>query len=126
MPLVKMWLVDTGCGYDLVSRREVALMKRFLNKAEHIFTFHTANGPTVTEDVANLHVKELGENITPCILNNTPPILIVEYRCMEMGYTFMWPNGQNPFFIGLNGMIIHLAVEHYSPYLLPGERRCKP
>ena len=25
--LVKMRLVDTGCGYDIVSKREVALMK---------------------------------------------------------------------------------------------------
>ena len=57
--LVKMWLVDTGCGYDLVSKREVALMTRFVEKAKHTSTFHTANGPTVTEDVANVYVKEL-------------------------------------------------------------------
>ena len=49
-----MWLVDTGCGYDLVSKREVALMKRFVEKAKHTITFHTANGPTVTEDAANV------------------------------------------------------------------------
>ena len=57
--LVKMWLVDTGCGYDLVSKREVALMKRFEEKAGRTITFHTANGLTVTEDVANVYVKEL-------------------------------------------------------------------
>ena len=33
--LVKMWPVDTGCGYDLVSKREVALTKRFVEKARH-------------------------------------------------------------------------------------------
>ena len=56
--LVKMWLVDTGCGYDLVSKREVALMKRFVEKARRTIIFHTANGPTVTEDVANVYLKE--------------------------------------------------------------------
>ena len=81
--MVKMWLVDTGCGYDLVSKREVALMKRFAIKAKHTITFHTANGPTVTENVANVYVKELSENIAPYILYNTHP---VGYRCMELGY----------------------------------------
>ena len=81
-----MWIVDTGCGYDLVSKREVALMKRFVEKAKHTITFHTANGPTVTEDVANVYAKELDEHITPYILNNLPPVLMVGYRCMELGY----------------------------------------
>ena len=43
--LMKMWLVDTGCGYDFVSKREVAHMKRFVEQAKHNFTFHTANRP---------------------------------------------------------------------------------
>ena len=59
--LVKMWRVDTGCGYDLVSKREVALMRRFIGKAKHAITFYTANGPTITEDVANIYVHELDE-----------------------------------------------------------------
>ena len=60
-----MWLLDTGCGYDIVSKREVALMKRFVDKARHTITFHTANGPTVTENVATVYVKELDGNTTP-------------------------------------------------------------
>ena len=111
-----MWLVDTGCGYDLASKREVALMKTFVEKAKHTITFHTANGPTVTEDVADVYVQELDENITLYIYNNIPPVLTVGYRCMEMGYTFIWPTGQNPFFIRHDGMIVHLAVENYMPY----------
>ena len=63
--LVKMWLVDAGCGYALVSKREVALMKRFVETARRTITFHTANGPTVTEDVANVYVEDLDESITP-------------------------------------------------------------
>ena len=66
--LVKPRLVDAGCGYDLVSKREVALMKRFVNKAKHTFTFHTANGPGVTEYVAHVYVKELDESIAPYII----------------------------------------------------------
>ena len=36
--LVKMWLVDTGCGHDLASKREMALMTRFISKAKHEIT----------------------------------------------------------------------------------------
>ena len=48
----------------------------------------------MTEDVTNVYVKELDENRCHYILNNTPPVLTVGYRCMEMGYTFYmadWP-----------------------------------
>ena len=46
-----------------------------------------------TDDVAHVYAKELGEQITPYILNNSAPALTVGYRCMEMGYTFIWPTG---------------------------------
>jgi len=115
--MVKEWLVDTGCGYDLVSQRETGLIKRFVSKAKVPITFHTANGPTRTENIANIHVRELDENITPYVLENTPPVLTVAYRCMEMGYTFVWPTSQEPYFIRPDGMIIRLKVVNYIPYL---------
>ena len=58
--VVKMWPVDAVRGYALVSKREVALMKRFVEQATDTITFRTANGPTVT-------------------------VLTVGCRCMEMG-----------------------------------------
>ena len=70
--LVQMWLVDTGCGYDLVSKREVALMKICVEKAKHTITFHTANGPTVTEDVANVYMQELDETLPPIFSTSHP------------------------------------------------------
>ena len=94
--MVREWLVDTGCGYDLVSKRETGLIKRFVSKAKVPITFHTANGPTRTDNVANIHVRELDENITPYVLENTPPVLTAGYRCTEMGYTFIWPTSQEP------------------------------
>ena len=60
-----------------------------------------------------IHVKDLDEDITPYIFNNTPLVLTVGYRCLEMGYKVIWPSGQSPFFTRSDGMIIHLMVEHY-------------
>ena len=72
-----MWLVDTGCVYDRVSRREPALIKRFVNKAKVPITFRTANGPTRTANVANIYVKELDDNITPYVVENTHQFLLL-------------------------------------------------
>ena len=32
--MVKMWLVDIGCGYDIVPNRETALIRRSVSKAK--------------------------------------------------------------------------------------------
>ena len=45
---------------------------------------------------------------------------------MELGYTFIWPTGQNPYFIRSDGMIVHFTVENYIPYLAPKSNHCKP
>ena len=37
--MVKERLVDAGCGYDLVSKRETCLSKRFVSKANVPITF---------------------------------------------------------------------------------------
>jgi hypothetical protein len=97
--MVKMWIVDIACGYDLVSKRETALIRRFVSKAKVPITFHTANRPPRTDNVAHFYVKELDENITPHVIDNTPPVLTVGYRCMELGYTCIWPTNQSPYFI---------------------------
>ena len=70
-------------------------------------------------------MQELDENITPYVLENTPPVLTVGYRCMEMGYTFMWPTAQEPYFIRPDGVVIRLTVEDYIPYLVPNSSHCK-
>jgi len=72
-------------------------------------------------------VRELDENITPYVLAHTPPVLTVGYRCMELGYTFIWPTAQEPYFIRRpDGLINHLTVENYITYLVPNAKHCKP
>jgi hypothetical protein len=67
------------------------LIKRFVSKAKVPITLLTANPPTRTEHIANIHIRELDENITPYVLENTLPVLTVGYRCMELGSTFYLP-----------------------------------
>ena len=80
---ITLWLVDTGCGHDLVSKADVYAVKRFLKAAPEVITFQTANGPSVADHVCPLRFDELDEDIEPYVLKDTPSVLSIGFRCME-------------------------------------------
>jgi len=123
---VDRWLVDTGCGYDLVSREHTTATRRWVRKAVHPRTFQTANGVTTTDKVARMTVDEFGEEVAPYILDSTPPVLSVGYRCMNLGYSFIWPKGESPYFLLPNGMVCPLVPTGDVPYLYHGTSHSKP
>eukprot|EP00974_Lingulodinium_polyedra_P061213 5904549-Lingulodinium_polyedra.AAC.1 len=41
-PVVKMWLMDTGCGHDLITNSDAQQMKDFIRKASTAVNFNTA------------------------------------------------------------------------------------
>ena len=123
---VNMWLADTGCGHDLIQRAELTKLKRWIRRAARPITFITANGRTQAKDVVDLFVKEFGETISPFVLESTPAVVSVGFRCMELGYTFIWPPGRNPYFVTPSGNIIYLEVHDHIPYLKPGSELCRP
>ena len=67
-PVVKLWLIDTGCGHDLVSRRHALQMKKFIQRASKPITFQTAGGPAPADEVLKMYVDEFGKDIEPYIL----------------------------------------------------------
>ena len=92
-----MWLVDIGCGHDLISKTVAAQRSRYIRKGGAPIRFSTANGTTnLTTTILPLSFKELGEVIEPYILDSTPPVITVGRRCMHSEYTFIWPSGTPP------------------------------
>ena len=65
---VKMWLIDSGCGHDLVSRAEIAGVKHLVRRASKPLVFNTADGKAPANDSVNIFVKELGEEVSPSVL----------------------------------------------------------
>ena len=122
---VQMWLIDTGCGHDLVARKELKALKRLIRQANIPLNFSTANGEVPANECADLFVKELNEAIEPYVLEDTPAVLSVGMRCMKLGYTFIWPKYENPYFITPSGMIVQLEVKDDIPYIVPGSETCK-
>jgi hypothetical protein len=82
---VDLWLVDTGCGSDLIEKCEIRNLKPFVARAAKSITFHTANGPTTATEIVRLFVEEFGEEIKPYILDSTPAVVSVGLRCMKLG-----------------------------------------
>ena len=41
--------------------------------------------------VCPLRIEELDETIEPYVLKNTHDVLSIGFRCLEKGYTFVWP-----------------------------------
>ena len=122
-----MWLVDTGCGHDLISKTVAAQRSRYIRKDGAPIRFSTANGTTnLTTTILPLSLKELGEVIEPYILDSTPPVITVGRRCMHNGYTFIWPSGTPPFFITPNFDVLELEVVGDIPYLRTGAQQCQP
>ena len=85
-PIVS-WLIDTGCGHDLVGIEEIKALKRMFKAAGIPVSFQTANGVTAAREVIELYIDELGETVEPYVLASTPGVLSVGMRCNQFGYT---------------------------------------
>ena len=64
---VKLWLVDTGCGNDLVDRAEVHALRKMFRLSAKPCNFKTANGTTRAEHEVDIRVDELEETVSPYI-----------------------------------------------------------
>ena len=115
---IHRWLIDTGCGYDLVGRREVAKLQALFRKANIPITFQTAAGLTPGTECLELQIEELGEIIEPYVMASTPAVLSVGRRCQEHGYSFTWVANKRPCFIAPGGYVLTmLQVDGNIPYL---------
>eukprot|EP00974_Lingulodinium_polyedra_P054864 5276899-Lingulodinium_polyedra.AAC.1 len=101
-------------------------MKRFIRKASPPMSFNTANGITHAEKVLKIDVEECASSVQPYILDNTPNVLSVGMRCVQHGYSFIWPAKENPYFILPDDRVVQFEVVKYIPYLQPGKPFCRP
>ena len=69
---IKQWMLDSGCGCDLVSVESIARLRMYVTKAIQEKMFSTANGITAAEKQISMEIPELGEVVSPYILDQTP------------------------------------------------------
>ena len=65
------WLLDTGCGHDLIGKSKAASLGVDIVQDKDEIVFQTAHGPTSTSDSIKYYVNELKETVQPFVLDET-------------------------------------------------------
>ena len=89
-----LWIVDTGCGNDLISVAKAMFLEHMFQFAPKI-NFSTANGVHSTSKCLPLFFSVNDEEYVarPYIMSATPPVLSVGLRTMNQGFAFIWLPG---------------------------------
>ena len=112
------WLVDSGSESDLVSKgmlRDVSAQN--CRAAEHPISLVTANGSTEANEVADVKLSALPDTVHPYVLDHTPAVLSVGTRCVDQGYSFVWPANGKPILVRPDDKVVQLKVEGHVPVL---------
>lgn len=117
--LLMYWLMDTGCGYDLVQKSHVQHLARHVWPSSYAVTLNTASRPHAVEEEIALRVPQLSEDIEALVLPSAPDVLSIGKRVMEYGYDFIWrhTDNDNPTLVTPDGKVLKLSVHGNIPYL---------
>ena len=121
--MLDLWLIDTGCGHDLVSNTNVNLSGSETRRLEKVVIFQTANGDAPSTHVAPISFRE---TVEPYVLKETPSVISVGDRTMNKGCSFVWKAGCNPYLITPDEKIITFEVIRDIPYLRRDSDLCQP
>ena len=91
---------------------------QLIDTSHQSIVLHTANGECRPAGSIVMDIKPLGETSSALVLENTPNVLSVGLRCVGYGYSFHWPNAQDPYWVTPDGDEISCAVEHNVPFLV--------
>ena len=98
----RRFILDSGSGHDLISARKAERMNLKQRTCDPIM-FHTANGSTATQTEAEIDLGTFDMTSHAYVLDDTPSVMSLGKRCMEEGYSFVWPSGKMPFMITKDG-----------------------
>ena len=122
----RRFIFDSGSGHDLISARKAERMNLKKRTCDPIM-FHTANGSTATQTEAEIDLGTFDMTSQAYVLDDTPSVMSLGKRCMEEGYSFVWPSGKMPsFMITKHGERIDLTIHDNIPYIDLGTYECTP
>ena len=121
----RRFILDSGSGHDLISARKAERMNLKQRTCDPIM-FHTANGSAATQTKAEIDLGTFDMTSHAYVLDDTPSVMSLGKRCMEEGYSFVWPSGKMPFMITKDGERIDLTIHDNIPYVDLGAYECTP
>ena len=88
---IREWMMDTGCGHDIVSTESIARLRQHITQAKEPKIFSTANDFTTADKTILMRIPELiDEHVSPMVMDNSPDVLTAGVRCHRRGYGFHW------------------------------------
>ena len=120
----KRFIMDSGSGHDLISAKQVDRMD-LPTYDDAVVNFHTANGVTSSTKRSDIKFEAFDEPAQAHILEDTPSVMSMGKRCVDLGYSFIWPSGKTPYMIDPNGDIIDMTVRDYIPYINIDQKKKK-
>ena len=86
------WIADTGCGHDLLSYRWVddTDRKRLRNTADPLL-FAGVGGTKAAKLKLLLRCPALGGTVEPLVMDDTPDVISIGWRCVELAWSFWCP-----------------------------------
>ena len=116
--------MDSGSGHDLISAKKIDRMD-LPTYDDTVVNFHTANGVTSSTKRSDIKFEAFDEPAQAHILEDTPSVMSMGKRCIDLGYSFIWPSGKTPYMIDSNGDIIEMTVRDYIPYVNIDQKKKK-
>ena len=104
----KKFILDSGSGHDLIAARKVERMDLTTCQDDAV-NFHTANGVTISTSTVDLDFEAFEETANVHVLEDTPSVISMGKRCMDHGYSFVWPSGKDPYLVDKNANIIKMT-----------------
>ena len=120
----KRFIMDSGSGHDLISAKKIDRMD-LPTYDDTVVNFHTANGVTSSTKRSDIKFEAFDEPAQAHILEDTPSVMSMGKRCVDLGYSFIWPSGKTPYMIDSNGDIIEMTVRDYIPYINIDQKKKK-
>ena len=116
--------MDSGSGLDLISAKKIDRMD-LPTYDDSVVNFHTANGVTCSTKRSDIKFEAFDEPAQAHILEDTPSVMSMGKRCVDLGYSFIWPSGKTPYMLDANGNIIEMTVKDYIPYVSVDRKKKK-
>ena len=105
-----------GRGVDFLGKNDLKGLLKHIYKGAKL-EFSTANGQTDCKGTIYVKVGPFNSESEALVMDSTPAVLSVGTRCMNEDYDFVWPRGEDPYFITPDGGILRCYVVGDVPYM---------
>ena len=110
-------IIDTGSGAHIVGRPNVHNKRHSMIRTDgHPLKLNTANGQLDSTRCFSIGSSSFNLPIEACVLDNSPDVLSVGKLCND-GWSLKWNARKTPTLTSPDGLVIHLKVRCFVPYL---------